>query len=102
MFAIVHFPHFTARTHTHTMTDKKPNKKPSVAPSTHLIAGGIAGFAEACTCHRESRGRKGSDIDDARFKCAHTMYSRQRWTQSRCECNYPGEFEEQGRNLVDS
>jgi len=31
----------------------KPNNKPKVAPSTHLIAGGIAGFAEACTCHRE-------------------------------------------------
>ncbi|KAK0545919.1 Mitochondrial succinate-fumarate transporter [Tilletia horrida] len=27
-----------------------PGKK-KVAPSTHLIAGGIAGFAEACTCH---------------------------------------------------
>ncbi|PWN41006.1 mitochondrial carrier [Ceraceosorus guamensis] len=27
------------------------NNKPKVAPSTHLIAGGIAGFAEACTCH---------------------------------------------------
>ncbi|KAE8209583.1 hypothetical protein CF319_g5315 [Tilletia indica] len=25
--------------------------KKKVAPSTHLIAGGIAGFAEACTCH---------------------------------------------------
>lgn len=32
---------------------KKPNNKPKVAPSTHLIAGGIAGFAEACLCHRE-------------------------------------------------
>lgn len=31
----------------------KANNKPKVAPSTHLIAGGIAGFAEACTCHRE-------------------------------------------------
>lgn len=32
---------------------KKVNNKPKVAPSTHLIAGGIAGFAEACICHRE-------------------------------------------------
>ena len=31
--------------------DKKTNK-PKVSPATHLIAGGIAGFAEACTCHR--------------------------------------------------
>ncbi|KAN0062734.1 Mitochondrial succinate-fumarate transporter [Thecaphora frezii] len=31
------------------MPAKSENKK--VAPSTHLIAGGIAGFAEACTCH---------------------------------------------------
>ncbi len=29
------------------------DNKPKVAPSTHLIAGGIAGFAEACTCHRK-------------------------------------------------
>ncbi|KDN38388.1 mitochondrial carrier [Tilletiaria anomala UBC 951] len=29
----------------------KVNGKKKVAPSTHLIAGGIAGFAEACTCH---------------------------------------------------
>ncbi|WFD24729.1 Mitochondrial succinate-fumarate transporter [Malassezia equina] len=30
-----------------------PNKsaKPKVSPATHLIAGGIAGFAEAITCH---------------------------------------------------
>ncbi|WFD21049.1 Mitochondrial succinate-fumarate transporter [Malassezia caprae] len=30
-----------------------PNKsaKPKVTPATHLIAGGIAGFAEAITCH---------------------------------------------------
>ncbi|KAK0529182.1 Mitochondrial succinate-fumarate transporter [Tilletia horrida] len=27
------------------------SQKKKVAPSTHLIAGGIAGFAEACTCH---------------------------------------------------
>lgn len=47
----------------------KDNKK--VAPSTHLIAGGIAGFAEACTCHPldtikvrmqlSRRGKKGGE-----------------------------------------
>lgn len=33
------------------MSKSEVNNKPKVAPSTHLIAGGIAGFAEACTCH---------------------------------------------------
>ncbi|CAO1620468.1 unnamed protein product [Parajaminaea phylloscopi] len=33
------------------MASNKNNNKSKVAPSTHLIAGGIAGFAEACTCH---------------------------------------------------
>ncbi|UZJ55150.1 hypothetical protein CBS101457_004470 [Exobasidium rhododendri] len=51
------------------MTTKKANKQPKVAPSTHLIAGGIAGFAEACICHpldtikvrmQLSRSRKGT------------------------------------------
>ena len=35
---------------TKMSTEKKTNK-PRVSPATHLIAGGIAGFAEACTCH---------------------------------------------------
>ncbi|CAO1637807.1 unnamed protein product [Sympodiomycopsis kandeliae] len=33
------------------MASKKTDNKPKVAPGTHLVAGGIAGFAEACTCH---------------------------------------------------
>jgi solute carrier family 25 citrate transporter 1 len=38
----------------------KTNNKAKVAPSTHLIAGGIAGFAEACTCHRAYCGMLGA------------------------------------------
>ncbi|KAL9933193.1 hypothetical protein V8E36_007911 [Tilletia maclaganii] len=50
--------------------------KKKVAPSTHLIAGGIAGFAEACTCHPldtikvrmqlSKRGGKGAGAQKAR------------------------------------
>lgn len=50
--------------------DKKTSK-PKVTPATHLIAGGIAGFAEACTCHpldtikvRMQLSRKGRGVGE--------------------------------------